>query len=531
MTSPVLSALDRLIDRVGSGESFIAHDEKIKPSWRADPYKWARERLKVPMKAWGRYAYQKYLGHVWDGTKEPLLAAAKALAENHNVAVSSATGVGKTFNGALLALWFLDCWEGAQVITIAPKQDQLALHIWKEIGRLWPLFKKLHPQAELGQLRIRMRPQAHLDGAEMADSVGWGAVGFPCGVAADETVANRARGFHAEHMLFIVEETTGVPDPILNAIELTCTAPHNLRLFFGNPDSELDALARVSRDPSVVAIRASALDHPNVVADDAQIIPGATSRKMVEDMKAKYGEDDPIYRSRVRGIAPSEAFDALIRREWLVACSTFPAEKLQELMSRGEAALGADLANSRAGDKASIVYGRGAVTIEVKSKQCPDVNVYARQEIYPYIASGMVRPRRVGVDPVGIGVGALNELRRLGARVVGLNGGEAMWEVYAEDGETFQNLRGQMYWQARKDLSQGRVAIPADEELWEDLLVVTWGTRNKNIIIEPKEKLKERLGRSPDKGDAWVYWNWVRQASQAPSFGEGESGVGAVAGI
>ena len=520
----MLAQLDRVIARVEAGQDVVRHDTLIKPRWRKDPFAWARERLKLPMKAWGRYAPGRYFGREWDGTREPLLTCARELGAGNNVAVASATGIGKTFLGAVLVLWFLDCWEGSQVVTLAPKQDQLTLHIWKEIGRLLPLFKKVHPRAELSNLRLRMRPNAAAAGTDaLADAVGWGAVGFPCGVAADETVANRARGFHAEHMLFIVEETTGVDDSILAAIELTCTSPHNLRLFFGNPDSELDSLAKVAREPGVVSIRASALDHPNVVADDHMLIPGAASMKRVLEMKAKYGEDDQIYRSRVRGIAPSEAFDSLIRREWLVTCSTFSTEKIQELMAKGENALGVDVANSEEGDKASITYGRGAVTIEVKSQQCPDVNAYARQHVYPYISGGMVRGRRVGLDSVGIGVGAINELKRLGTPITALNGGEAMWTAFADDGETFLNLRAQMYWQARKDLSQGRVAVPADEELWGDLLVVKWTTRNKNIVIEAKEKLKERLRRSPDKGDSWIYWNWIRQAARAPSFGAGES--------
>lgn len=28
--------------------------------------------------------------------------------------------------------------------------------------------------------------------------------------------------------------------------------------------------------------------------------------------------------------------------------------------------------------------------------------------------------------------------------------------------------------------------------------------------VESKENIKKRLGRSPNKGDSVVYWNWVR---------------------
>ncbi len=43
-----------------------------------------------------------------------------------------------------------------------------------------------------------------------------------------------------------------------------------------------------------------------------------------------------------------------------------------------------------------------------------------------------------------------------------------------------------------------------------DLVTPKWFVRNGKIIVESKEDIKKRLGRSPNKGDAAVYWNWVR---------------------
>ena len=47
------------------------------------------------------------------------------------------------------------------------------------------------------------------------------------------------------------------------------------------------------------------------------------------------------------------------------------------------------------------------------------------------------------------------------------------------------------------------LALPPDEELKEELHEIKWSIRsNGDIIIEEKEEIKKRLGRSPDKGDA-----------------------------
>jgi len=476
-------------------------------AWRADPFRWAQERLGVDLKPWADYGPATYRSHRWDGTVEPLWTAAKAIASGESAAVSSAVGIGKTYEGAVLTLWWQDCWEGGQVVTVAPKEDQLALHIWKEIGKLWPSFRALHPAAKHDTLRIRMRPGRD----------DWGAVGFVCGVGADEMVASRARGFHAEHLLIIFEETTGIDPAILSAFELTCTAPHNLRLFFGNPDSQQDALAMVSREPGIVAIRASALDHPNLVLQNANLVPGAQSVEKVEKLRAKYGDDDPLFQSRVRGIAPAQGQTSLIRLEWLQAAAFRAKDPEQrKALAEGETALGVDVANSVDGDRASIAEGKGKLCIQVSSFQCPDANAFGRRHVWPFIQGKTVRAERVGIDNVGVGVGTVNEIRRLGAEVAGLNGGAAYWENYAKD-EKFANLRSQMWWQARVDLHSGAIGVPNDPELFEDLVCPKWRTLNGKIIVESKEDLKARLGRSPDKGDAFVYWNWIRQASNQPT--------------
>lgn len=509
-TSPVLTYLDRLITAVETRREVVPHDTLIKPRWRKDPYTWARERLKLPLRRWRAMAGQAYLDHRWDGTEEPLYTVAKELAAGHSVAVSSATGVGKTYLGAVLLLWFLDCWEGSEVITLAPKRDQLSLHLWKEVRRLWPLFKQLHPQAMLLQsMQLRMRPHDDEDGTG-----GWGAVGFPCGVSADEEVANRARGFHNEHLLFIVEETTGVHDSLLNAIALTCVAPHNLRLFFGNPDSDQDALALAGRSPNVVAVRASALDHPNVVTGDPLLVPGATSRQVLDEWREKYGEGHPLFDSRARGIAPGQAKHALIRREWCdAAIARAKDPEWAAVATRGAAAAGVDVAASDEGDKAALAFGRGPCCLELRAAPCPDPNAYGRHHVWPLVDSGLVKPERIGVDTVGVGVGCVKELKRLGAEVQALNGGEAFWKQYAGD-EKFGNLRCQMYWQVRTDLHHELIGMPDDPELVADLTAPRWETRGGKIWVESKEDFKKRLGRSPDKGDAFVYWNWVRQATR-----------------
>jgi hypothetical protein len=485
----------------------LARRSRAHVAYQQRPIEWIVEKLGIPEDTLRWSVHPEYASHAWDGTPDPLVQVADALAQWEDVGVESGTGTGKSFFFACLILWFLACWRGARVFTFAPKEDQLRLYIWAEMAKLWPRFKALFPAAELTDLRIRM------DGSDE-----WGAWGYAVGVRAGEESSTKAQGMHAEHMLLIYEEMPGIPPAVVTAGENTSTAPHNLRAGIGNPDHQGDALHQFCTAPGVRHVRMSSLDHPNVVCD-RQIVPGAVSTKAVERRAQRYGKSSRLFQSRVRGISPKEAAESLIRWEWLEAA----AQRYDDLALRvGPKALGVDVANSENGDLGAIARGIGACLLEVVTFPCPDANLLGSRVAIEMAAWG-VHPRYVGVDSVGVGAGCVNELKRMGSIVQSLNGGERAWPTMDEDfdvdegerkvtnEERFRNLRAQMHWQLRMDLQAGRVALPNDEELFRDLVAPKWEPKNGVIVVESKEEIREWLKRSPNKGDAVVYWNWVRR--------------------
>lgn len=487
--------------RIGLDSEVKAHED-----YQGRTLEWIVDKLGIPADTLLWSALPAYKNHRWDGTADPLAELAGALDDWEDVGAESGTGTGKSFFLACCILAFLAQWKGARVFTFAPKEDQLRLFIWSEMRKLWPRFLTHFPTAEMTDLRIRM------DGGDE-----WGAWGYAVGVRANEDVATKAAGMHAEHMLLVYEETPGIPLPVMAAGENTCTAPHNIRVAIGNPDHQADALHKFCTSPGVRSVRMSSLDHPNVVLDDANFIPGAVSRKAIERRKEKYGEESRLYQSRVRGISPSEAEDALIKLAW---CHEAEVRYSDESYRVGLPAMGVDVANSENGDLAAIARGIGSCLMELDSFTCPDaselgVRVAAEMDAHGILSS------HVGVDAVGVGASTVNKLKELGKRIVALNSGSrAEWESDAdlkrEEGkvvmkeERYNNLRSQMWWQLRMDLQHGRIALPDDEDLFADITTPTWQTQSGKIVVEPKEKIRARLGRSPDKGDAVVYWNWVR---------------------
>lgn len=98
----------------------------------------------------------------------------------------------------------------------------------------------------------------------------------------------------------------------------------------------------------------------------------------------------------------------------------------------------------------------------------------------------------------GNGAGVIDRLRQLGHRnifEVNFGGSPLMPAIHA-------NKRAEMY-DAMKDWLIAGGALPPGEDVKADLVVSTYGYDHANRMkIEPKDKIKERLGKSPDIADA-----------------------------
>jgi hypothetical protein len=497
----VPSLCDELVDGFVKELAGLGDDPDIK-RYQKDPIEYMVERLGIKRDTLIWSEHPAYANHKWDGDIDPLAKVMRELALWHDVGVESGTGTGKTYVlGAGLTLWFLECWENSIVVTLAPKADQLKLHLWKEVGSFWPAFKERHTMANLTTLSLKMR------GTES-----WAATGFPVQVRAGEPTATKAAGFHAEHMMIITEETPGIDHAIMATVENTCTAPHNLRLALGNPDNQADALHKFCTQEGVTHVRISALDHPNVVRDDPMVVPGAVSREKIVVRAERYGKENRLYRSRVRGVCPTESADALIRWSWCVEASNRTLDEIEEAYRYGPPALGVDVANSEAGDEAAIAKGIGPRLMEVTTRPCPDSNLLGKSVNSIMNADG-IDERNVGVDAIGIGAGTVNELKRLGKHVHAIQSA-AKQKRRSNEQESFLNLRARMHWALREALQHGRIILPYDEELFQELTEITTEDRNGQITVESKKDLKIRLKHSPNKADAVVYWNWCRVKRQ-----------------
>jgi hypothetical protein len=123
----------------------------------------------------------------------------------------------------------------------------------------------------------------------------------------------------------------------------------------------------------------------------------------------------------------------------------------------------------------------------------------------------VVRKVMVGMDVIGVGSSPVDEGRRQNMNIIAMGGSEAAPERATDRAGIygFANLRAYWYWMLREALDPElgqNLAIPPDRDLLADLCAPKYDDKAlRGITIEKKSEVAKRLGRSPDKGDAFVY--------------------------
>ena len=107
------------------------------------------------------------------------------------------------------------------------------------------------------------------------------------------------------------------------------------------------------------------------------------------------------------------------------------------------------------------------------------------------------KPSAVFVDVGAMGAGVVDRVRMLHYNVTEVN-----FAGSPQDTDRYANLRAEMYFKLKAWLESGG-ALPNEPTLKSELSVVEYSfARNGKILLEPKEKIKEKIGKSPDYADS-----------------------------
>jgi hypothetical protein len=405
----------------------------------------------------------------------------RAVASHPRVAVRSGHKVGKSTSAAILALWWTQLHPDGRVVMTAPTGRQVRIVLWREVSRLYraanpPIGGELHKVPDQG-LQFD-------DGREV--------VGF----STDEP--ERIAGVSGANVLYIVDEGSGIDELIYEAIEGSRAGGAHL-VVFGNPTQTsgtfFDAFTS-SRD-RWHCIHVSSEESPNVTGESR--VPGLATAEWVEEKRAEWGEDSPLFQVRVRGNFPLHAENAVIGIGLVEAAVARYAEAPDD----GELTIGVDVA--RFGDDETVIWPvRGRKALPPTVLHSMDIVAVSGEvaRLTRAMSHSDERPT-IKVDVIGVGAGVADHLRALetlNATIIDVNVGESAPPVCVDEPE-YARLRDYVWFRLKEWMTTG--AIPDDGKLQAELLAPRYGfTVDGKLKVEPKDETKKRLKRSPDRADA-----------------------------
>lgn len=384
-------------------------------------------------------------------------------------------GPGKTAVEAWLILWLMSTRPNFAGFATANTADQLSDKLWRELA-LW--HQRLINKGWFTWTATRFY---HVDAKET-----WGVDALPW----RENNPDALGGLHnaGRGQCAIVDEGSGVPAPIYDVIDATMTDPDSFQFVFGNPMRKsgrfYELFTRFSHRWSTMTVDCRRAKAPN-------------QKKIQQDIE-DWGLDSDYIRVNVLGEFPKQDADTLIPLPLIESARARKAEGCE----RYKPVWGVDVA--RFGDDRSVVSSRRHRRQEWKHvwRGLDTMQLAGRIKNMWDEAAEDDRPSSIVVDVIGVGAGVVDRLREMdGIRdvIVALNVSESP-AVKSK----FHRLRDEMYWRGR-EWFEGLNVECADGEIGAELGDILYSfTSAGQIKVEPKQDLKERLGRSPDVGEGFL---------------------------
>ena len=382
---------------------------------------------------------------------EPWQALAlEAVGRHDRVSIRSGHGVGKTTLEAWLILWFLLTRKNCKIPVAANSQDQLRDTIWPEIAK-WhrqlpdPLKAMIDVQAE--RIVVVQDPEG----------------AFAVRRTASKDNPEALQGFHAEHLLFLIDEASGIDDIVFEVGMGALSTPGAKVVMAGNPTRSSGFFYDTHH-----LLR----DRWHTMHVSCRDVPRAQGH--IEDIKAKYGDASNAYRVRVLGEFPTSDDETVI-----------PLELVLGAVGRNVSTLdyhpvwGVDIA--RFGDDRTALAKRqkNKLLEPVKSWNSTDLmatagKIKAEYDATPYDA----RPSEILVDIIGLGAGVYDRCRELGLPVRGVNVGEA-----AASRENCARLRDELWFKGREWFQDRACSMPKDDALIAELTSPTYAFTSTGPMV------------------------------------------------
>lgn len=437
-------------------------------AWRADPVKFVRDVFKVEPDAWQ-------------------LDALSALPTNPRLAMKACKGPGKTATLAWIVWWVLVCFMHPKIACTSITEDNLRDGLWTELAK-WQ-NKSEFLKTTFTWTKTRLYCNDHPET--------WWASARTWAKSADANKqADTLAGLHADVLLFVVDEAGGVPDAVMAAAEAgLANADHKTTFAWlviaGNPTATEGPLYRACTNERTLWMVIEITSDP----DDPKRTPRVSvewARQQIE----KYGRDNPWVLVNVFGKFPPSSINALLGADD-VAAAVKRSISPEEIASYAKV-LGVDVA--RYGLDSSVIsrrQGRFAhPLLQVRNYDSIQGAGWVASLWRNFDGQGGGEADGCFVDDTGgWGAGWIDQLRVLNRSPIGV-----AFAGKPDDARYF-NKRTEMHFRLAEWVKSGG-KLPDDPELHAELTAMTYVFKGDKMLLEDKDMIREKLGRSPDKADA-----------------------------
>lgn len=416
-------------------------------------------------------------------------------------------GPGKTHFIAKLMHWWNFTRQG-RIPCTAPKEKQLKT-------RLWPEFRKLRNGAEPWYQKIMKVDSTHIAWFNNPD---W------CALAETASNPDNLAGHHAEHLLFLVEEASGVDDKMFEVIEGALTTEGAVLVMIGNPTNTDGEFYRsfTKRGTSDLYYKKHIGHHETT----------RIKKEWVEGMIAKYGEQSPIVQVRVFGEFVEMSKNQLNSLGWIERARGKDAESdgsLSRLRITADIADGGtdETVITIARHYASFTHFMKQLKFSFPASEAPILAGEKVIELYELYDGKPENGDDCAIDAIGVGAGATGICMR-SIPTIPFKGGNS-----SSNPKMWRNRRVQSYLVARNRLRDNMIVINEDfcedEEHWEEFLHQMTSIRSRPGIervedLETKEQYCDREGKSPDCADSFI----MQFTDQVPQYAESGLSEGVV---
>ena len=412
----------------------------------------------------------------------------RSLVNNQMTSVRSGHGIGKSAVEAWAVIWFMTTRDFPKIPCTAPTQHQLFDILWAEISK----WRRNNPALERDLIWTKEKLYMR---------------GYPeewFAVARTASKPDALQGFHAENVLYIIDEASGVDDKIFEPVLGSLSTNGARLLMCGNP-TQLSGFFYESHHKNRASYKTFHIDGRNSSRVDQDYVD------MIINM---YGEDSDVFRVRVAGEFPLAEDDVFIPMPLVMkSIETEYHPTPNPLMI----SIGCDVA--RFGDDKTVIGYRVDEKVEFWKKRRGQDTMKTADDIMELamMLEQKYKPDEtipVKVDDSGVGGGVVDRLKQLKRLNPGrfdfidifpVHFGQKIRHKFYDDSTTYMMSVVKNLLQPYDEEGNRKpveIILPEDDNLIAQLSGRKYAMQdNGKLRVESKKVMKARGVPSPDEAD------------------------------